>query len=270
MLGLRVGRRKDALLLRWLASSVGLCVWLWSLAVHGQDRFEVQVYDSQTAGTLNPGLETHWNFSARGTQEPATEGELPTHHVTRLTFEPHLGLSELTELGAYFQTAQQPGGAYEFAGLKLRFKIRYPRKLDGFLGLAVNFELSGVPSKYEANVWGGEVRPIADVRWHRLYAAINPILSLDFKGSYAGRPQLEPAAKVGIDAVPASLQLGAEYYGGLGPVTGLFAVADQTHNVFGVIDFTSSYVDINFGIGYGLAAGDRWIVKSIIGFHPKP
>src|SRR5262245_41204548 len=122
-----------------------------------QDRFEIQVYDSETAPPLSPGLEVHTNYSLRGRLDPTSEGELPTNHVARITFEPHLGLNQFSELGAYFQTALQPSGAYDYAGVKLRFKMRYLHKLWDLVGLAVNFELSWIPPAYEPSRWGSEV-----------------------------------------------------------------------------------------------------------------
>ena len=242
---------------------------LWAASSRAQDRFEIQVYDSQTAPPLSPGMEVHTNYSAQGTLQQTSEGERPTNHVARITFEPHLGLNAFSELGSYFQTALQPSGAYDFAGVKLRFKMRYLHKLWDLVGLAANFEISWVPPGYEANKWGSEIRPIADIHWRRLYASINPIFSIDFKGKDAGLPQLQPAAKIGVDTFP-GLQIGAEYYAGLGPITAPLPGTEQSHTLFGAIDFTSSYIDLNFGVGYGFAAADRWVVKSILGIHPKP
>src|SRR6266851_2159545 len=217
-----------------------------------QDRFEIQVYDSETAPPLSPGLEVHTNYSAEGTLDRTSEGELPTNHVARITFEPHLGLNEFSELG-----------------VKLRFKMRYLHKLWDLVGLAVNFEVSRVPRAYESTQWGSEVRPIADIHWRWLYASVNPIFSIEFKGKDAGLPQLQPAAKVGINTLP-GLQIGAEYYAGFGPLTAPLAGPEQRHTLYGAIDFTSSYVDLNLGVGHGFAASDRWVIKSILAIHPKP
>lgn len=234
-----------------------------------QDRFEIQVYDSETAPPLTPGLEVHTNYSARGTLDRTSEGELPTNHVARITFEPHLGLTDFSEVGAYFQTALQPSGAYDYAGVKLRFKMRYLHKLWDLVGLAVNFELSWVPPAYEPNRWGSEVRPIADIHWRWLYVSVNPIFSIDFKGKDAGLPQLQPAAKVAIDVLK-GLQIGAEYYSGFGPINAPLPAPEQSHTLYGAIDFTSSYVDLNLAAGPGFGAADRWVIKSILTIHPKP
>jgi hypothetical protein len=80
---------------------------------------------------------------------------------------------------------------------------------------------------------------------------------------------LHPAAKVAITTLQA-LQIGAEYYADFGPITAPLPGPEQRHTLYGAIDFTSSYVDLNLGVGHGFAASDRWVIKSILGFHPKP
>jgi hypothetical protein len=235
-----------------------------------QDRFEIQVYDSETAPKGGTGIEMHVNFVASGTQTVAPDGELPTNHVTHVTFEPHLGLASWCELGGYFQTAISPDGSISYAGFKLRYKIRVPHRLaHQLIGLAMNFELSWVPSTYEANVYGSEVRPILDLKWRRLYFAINPILSIDLGGALAGQPQLQPAAKFTVSIVP-MLAMGVEYYAAFGPINQPFGLAEQSHRLLGVLDITHKLTEkmnfeLNIGAGYTFGAGDPWVAKMIVG-----
>jgi hypothetical protein len=254
----------------WRAA-LGLLVAVFPFASSAQDKFEIQVYDSQTAPPLVPRVELHLNYDQSGTRQASEGGELPTDHVARYTLEPQMGLAEWCELGAYFQTALRPEGAFDFAGVKLRFKARMLHPLWDLVGVALNTEISFVPRAYEANRWGSELRPILDVRLGAFYASVNPILSIDLKGALAGRPQLQPAAKASFDLLP-GLALGAEYYAGLGPVDGLLPASDQTHLLFGALDWTASVVDLNLGVGYGLGAGEQWVTKAIVGVqweHPE-
>ena len=241
-----------------LATFAAVCL-AFSLRSKGlaQDRFEIQVYDSQTAPPGQVGLELHANAVARGSREPLGP-ELPTQGVVHLTFEPHLGLLSWCEVGAYLQTAQRPDGQFDAAGAKLRFKARAPTRYGGF-GFAVNAELSDVPQRYEANQLGAELRPIADFAAGPWYAAVNPILGLDLKGAQAFQPQFEPAVKVGFQLDPALL-LGAEYYGAFSSAA--------SHLVYGAFDFTSRWIDLNAGVGYGFAGPERWVLKAILGIHP--
>src|SRR5262245_1231402 len=234
-----------------------------------QDRFEIQVYDSQTAPPMGMGLELHINYDAKGATRPSDDGELPTDRVSRYTLEPHLGLTEWCELGAYFQTALRPEGRFDYAGVKLRFKARLLRRLANLIGLAVNTEISAIPRAYEASRFGSEVRPIADLRYGLLYVSFNPILSIDFAGPLAGHPQLEPATKLSMDVVE-GLALGVEHYAGLGPIDGLLPLSEQTHFLYAAIDWTHSMVELNLGVGRGFAQADPWMMKAIVSLQWEP
>ena len=249
----------------WRAG-VGLLALTFPLASSAQDKFEIQVYDSQIDPILEPRVELHLNYDQSGTRQSSPDGELPTDHVAHYTLEPQTGLADWCEIGGYFQTALRPDGTFDFAGVKLRFKARIVRPLWDVVGLALNVELSMVPREYEANKWGSELRPIIDVRLGRFYAAVNPIVSIDLAGDLAGHPQLQPAAKVSFEVLP-GFALGGEYYAGLGPVDRLLPSADQTHLLFGALDWSSSIVDLNLGVGYGLGAGEQWVIKTIVGIQ---
>ena len=231
-----------------------------------QDAFEIQVYDSEIADPGDVGVEVHLNYVAVGEGAMSSSGELPSDHVTHLTLEPHVGLARWCEAGAYFQTALRPDGSFDYAGVKLRLKTRVPRKLArGLVGLALNFEISAVPRTYEATGLGGELRPIVDVAWKRLYASVNPILGFDFFGGDAGHPQLEPAATVLI-SVMEGWAMGVEYYGALGPIDHPLPASEEVHRLFVVTTLSHKWFGIHVGGGYGFAAGDKWIAKAILSF----
>jgi len=233
-----------------------------------QDNFEIQVYDSETAGPWHVGLETHLIYIATGTTASSPDGQSPTEHQFHLTFEPHVGIGTWVELGMYLQTALVPDNGFEYAGVKLRCKLRLDEKLAGHIGLAINFEISSVPRRFEPNVWGSEIRPIIDGRWGLFYASINPIIDIDLNGINAGLPQFQPAAKVAFNIIN-SLALGAEYYGAFGPITKTLPLSESTNRLFVAVDFVSDYFDLNFGVGYGFTGSEQWLVKAILGFHGK-
>jgi hypothetical protein len=233
-----------------------------------QDNFEIQVYDSETAGPWQVGLETHLIYIAIGTTVASPDGEAPTNHQFHLTFEPHVGIGTWVELGMYLQTAVRPDAGFEYAGVKLRCKLRLDEKLAGHIGLAINFEISNVPRQFEPNVWGSEIRPIVDGRWGIVYASVNPIFDIDLSGPNAGLPQFEPAAKLSFDVIH-SLALGLEYYGAFGPITHTLPISEATNRLFAALDFSSDYFDLNFGVGYGFTGPDQWLAKAILGFHGK-
>src|SRR5690349_15975047 len=214
------------------AIGLGLALMATATTARAQDRFEIQVYDADTAPPAGVGVETHVNHTAAGTTQAAPDGEAATEHQTHLTFEPHVGVAGWCELGAYFQFEFDADGTARWAGFKGRLKARLPRRyVHELLGLALNVELSVIPARFEPNVLGSELRPIIDVRWRWLYASLNPIVGFDLMGVQAGRPQLEPAAKVAFTAVE-GLAFGLEYYSALGPVTEFYPVTQQTHRLF--------------------------------------
>jgi hypothetical protein len=241
-----------------------LVLLLCAAAARAQDPFEIQVYEAETAPPLTPGLETHLNTFLRGTREASAAGELATRHVTHATLEPHLGVTEWLEVGAYLQSALRPDGSYDYAGTKLRMKGRLLEPAFGWLHLALNGELSWIPATYEAARWGGELRPILETRAGRLGLWLNPIVSFAFSEGF--HPELEPCAKASW-ALTDALSLGAEYYAGLGPIDGLLPLDEQVHRGFGVVDLALRWFDLNFGVGGGTGP-DSFIVKAIVGVHP--
>ena len=210
-------------------------VLLLPAVARAQDAFEIQVYDAETAPKGQSGFELHIN----------TGGD----HFTHFTLEPHVGLLSWLEAGAYFQTALRPDGVFDYAGVKLRLKARTPRRLARLIGLGLNVEISSVPRPYE-NGFGGEVRPIIDLEWRRLYISVNPILSFDFEGNI----DFEPAAKLSLKVIPA-LAVGAEYYG---------AVSAGVNRILGVIDAEYGRIGLNLGAGYSFGP-NTWLVKAIVG-----
>jgi len=134
------------------------------------------------------------------------------------------------------------------------------------IGLAINGEVSAVPARFEPEVWGGEIRPIIDLTVGRLYAAVNPILSVELQGNVAGHPQLEPAAKVAVKLAP-EFALGVEAYGAFGPVDDLGS--EHASRLLGVVDLTGGWCDLNLGGGYGWGSADHVVAKLIVGIHPR-
>ena len=247
---------------------IALPILLASLAAAAQDRFVIQVYDSEVAEPGHFGLELHTNYVLRGSRETSLEGELPTEHVLHATLEPHLGVFGWGELGGYLQSALRPDGSFDYAGAKLRFKAKWPEKFFGErLGLSLNVELSRVPAAYEPNIWATEIRPALDLRVGQLYGSVNPIIATDLQGALAGRPQFEPAFKLAFFVRP-EISVGGEYYAAFGPFNGFLPAALQNHRLYAALDFDSDYFDLNLGVGRGFGTAEPWEAKAIFGIRP--
>lgn len=231
-------------------------------AARAQDRFEIQVYDAETATPGEIGLETHLNSVLTGRRTTSPEGEAPTHRVFHATLEPHLGVTDFMELGMYLQSAVRPGFGYDWAGFKLRAKVRAPT--SGWLKLGLNGEVSFIPKRFEAAGTGGELRPIAEGAFGPLTLGVNPIVGFTFdNGVHA---DLEPCARALMRLAP-WLSAGAEYYSSLGPIDGLLPASEQVHRVFGVVELYSGHLDVNFGIGGG-TGDDSFLAKAILTVRP--
>jgi hypothetical protein len=237
---------------------------LCATAAGAQDAFEIQVYDVSTAPALTPGVELHVNGVLQGSEQRSPAGELPTNHVVHATLEPHLGLTDWLEAGAYLQSALRPDGTYDYAGTKLRMKARLLEPAFGWLYLALNGELSWIPPEYEAARRGGELRPILEAHSGRLGLWLNPIVSFELRGGF--HPELAPCAKAAW-SVSEAVSLGVEYYSVLGRIEGLSPVSEQVHRAFGVIDLATRWLGLNLGVGGGSGA-DSFIVKAILEVHP--
>jgi hypothetical protein len=238
------------LLISLLNISVVLALLLGAAPARAQDAFEIQVYDAETAEPGHAGFELHLNASSA--------------RVSHYTLEPHVGLLPWLEAGAYFQTFLDESGRFHYGGVKLRGKVRVPRRLAGVVGLALNVEVAALPRGVEESRVGFELRPIVDLRWRRLYVSVNPIVGLGVEGPEAGHPSLEPCATITVFIIEA-LNVGLEYYSALGAVDNIAPARDQVHRLFGVFNVDYRNITLNFGVGYGFAAGDRVIGKAIVG-----
>ena len=252
---------------RWLPLFV-----LFAAPSLAQDAFEIQVYNSETAAPGQMGAELHLNHFVVGST--AFEGvERPTNHATHLTIEPHVGIADWCEAGAYISTAFRGDGTFDYAGIKVRFKARLPHKLWGVVGLSLNQELSATRADYEAGQFAWEIRPIIDVDWKRLYVAANPIIAVPLGGALKGQPEFEPGLKVAVRLLP-FLAVGAEYYAALGPIAHPALPADQVHRLFGALDLDWRWgrelFEVNLGVGYGFTGREKWIAKLIVAVDLEP
>jgi hypothetical protein len=227
------------------------------------DPFEIQVYD----GTANPpgvaGLEVHINGVPDGLSS-APPPELPPDGQLHLTFEPSLGMTPFWELGGYFQTALQPDGQFDFAGVKARTKFVTPPDWRPHLRLGCNFEVSYLPAKFEASRWGGEIRPIIAWENRRWLFAANPIVDVTLTG---GRPTFEPAAEATI-RVGRFASVGFEYYAATGPIGAPLPWHEQQQYLYEVMNlFVVRDLELNFGVGEGLTpASNALTLKAIVGY----
>jgi hypothetical protein len=249
---------------------LGLAAGLSPGSARAVDPFEIQVYDGTANQRGGAGLELHVNYWATG-HGGAQPPELPLRGQLHATFEPSYGVTSFWELGGYLQTALRSDGGYDYAGIKLRSKFVTPPGWDEHWRLGVNLELSLLPTAYDANRWGTEIRPIVAWESKDWLFALNPILDQALAGPDASDgPSFEPAFKGARKAGPVAL--GIEYYADFGPLSSPMPWRAQEQYLYEVLDLLSlPQFELNAGVGEGLTAASAGIiVKAIFGYTLDP
>jgi hypothetical protein len=235
--------------------------------VHAQDSFEIQVYEYATVPRGKWNLETHFNYTARGTKE--LEGQVaPTEHQSHLTFELTRGITDYFELAGYLVLARRAGQHPDFAGWRLRPRVRLPESWRLPVLLSLSLEVGFPRDAYEAADATLEVRPIIERKFGPIAVDLNPVLGRSLKGpgSDAGW-DFEPGARIAA-ALDPKVELSLEYYGAFGPVQNFLPAAEQVHQFFGGGDLQlSENVVLNLGVGIGAtSAGNRTVLKARLGW----
>jgi hypothetical protein len=232
------------------------------------DPFEIQVYDGTANPPGVPGLELHLNDWATGHRD-ATPPELPLHGQLHATLEPSFGVLPWWELGGYLQTSlRTDDGTYDYGGVKLRSKFVMPARKEQHWRFGVNLELSLLPSTYDHDRWGTEIRPIVAWQSEEWLFALNPILDQPLAGSDASQgPSFEPALKVARTVGPVAL--GFEYYASFGPLSAPLPWRQQEHYLYEAVDLLSvERFELDAAIGEGLTPESAGIVvKVILGYE---
>jgi len=228
-----------------------------------QDPFEIAVYGAETAPRKVWELETHMSYIARGTT--AFEGPVaPSEHQFHLALELTRGITDHWEVTAYLLSAYRPGPGVEYAGWRVRSRVRAPEswRLPVDLGIAAELEFS--PAAYDETTTGLEIRPILEKRIGRVQLQLNPVIERALTTtSGEGEWEVEPSGRVGI-AVSKRVALSVEYYG----KTGLFGSAlpgsQQVHQFYPGVDLRlGDDIELNMSVGFvTTSSGNRLVLKS--------
>jgi hypothetical protein len=240
-------------------------VWSLPALAAAQDPFEIEVYGSETTPRATWELETHLNYTAVGTT--AYDGSVaPTQHQAHLAVELTRGLTDHWEVTAYLLAAHRPGPGVEYAGWRLRSRIRLPESWRLPVDVGVATELEVTAAAYDENAAGLEIRPILAKRIGRVEVDVNPVVERGLRGrdaSSAGGWEFEPSARVGV-TVSKVVGLGVEYYGKTSLLGSAVPSIEQVHQFYPSVDLNlgGDFV-ANLGVGFGTtSAGNRLVFKS--------
>jgi hypothetical protein len=234
--------------------------------LRGQDNYEIQVYPGDTLEPRSTMVEFHTNFIVQGTKT-IENGVLPTNHALHETIEITQGWNDWFETGFYIFTSANPGFGWGWVGDHIRPRVAIPEKWHWPVGLSLSNEIGYQRRQYSEDTWTWEMRPIIDKKLGRWYLSFNPTIDKSLHGENVNLGwEFSPNAKVSYD-FSKKIAGGLEYYGSLGPIGNLDAIADQQQQIFPSIDLNvSPEWELNFGVGWGLTRStDHLIVKGIIG-----
>ncbi len=236
------------------------------LNAHAQANYEIQVYGSETIPKGVTMIEVHSNFTIKGSKR-TDDGTLPTNHAFHETLEITHGVNEWFEIGFYVFTSARNGNGWHWVGSHIRPRVRAPEKWHLPVGLSLSGEIGYQRSKYSANTWSLELRPIIDKQMGKWYVSFNPTLERALKGPDVKRGfEFSPNFKVSYDFTK-KISGGLEYYGAVGPITGFDPLREQEHQFIPAIDLNlSPKWEFNCGVGVGVTHNtDHLLVKMIVG-----
>jgi hypothetical protein len=239
---------------------------LLTARLHAQDPFELEVFTPRIASPGEWELGVNTNYVAQGST--AFDGPFaPTDRQSRVSIELGHGLSPLVEVAAYALVAKQEGQGVDWAGWRLRTRVRAP---DGWrlpVQLGVNIEIEGTNILYGEHKHALEIAPI--VSWTRgpLALTFDAPFARGLDGTGKEEFEFEPkmSANLGLGRV---ITLTTEYYnspedaGGTGP--------EQARRQMLIPGATFLFGDDfhwNVGVGFGLSrTTDDLVLKTGVEF----
>src|SRR5438552_1127022 len=243
-----------------------VCLLLPTVRLAAQDPFEIVVYPATTAARGEWELETHLNYTARGTT--AFDGTVaPSQKQTHLTFELTHGITANWEASAYVLTAYRPGVGAEYAGWRLRTRVHAPGRWKLPLDLGFSAELEAPQPAYGGASPTVELTPILEKRFGNARLGLNANFERDLGEGEAGGTEegweFEPSALVAY-RVSSVVTARLEYHGAFGEVTTPLAGAAQVHQFFPGVDLRlGDATTLGWSLGLGTTAvGNRLVFAS--------
>jgi len=226
---------------------------------------EIQVCD---AGLAQPGvfnLTWHNNFTPKGNAVPGFPGAVVADQSFNGVTEWAYGVTRWLEAGLYLPLYTHDRNlGFGYDGFKLRALVAVPGADDRKFVYGLGFELSFNATRWDATRMTSEFRPIVGWHFDNVDLIVNPILDTAYDGveNLVFAPSMRLAYSVNDKT-----QLAVEEYAEYGPVNGFLPAAEQSHQIYAVLNRTIKKVDIETGIGFGLTdASDRVTIKFMFAY----
>src|SRR5262245_18322698 len=231
-----------------------------------QDPFEIVVYPAATLARGEWELETHLNYTARGTT--TFDGTVaPTEHQTHLSFELSHGITSWWEGSAYFLSAYRPGLGAQYAGWRLRSRVSAPAHWNLTVELGFGAEIEAPQPAYGGASQTLALSPILAKRFGTMRLGLNSNLERDIgAGEARGTEQeweFEPSA-VAAYRLSSVVTARVEYHGALGEKAGPLAASTAVHHIFPGVDLDlGKEIALGLSVGFGTtSAGNRLVFAS--------
>src|ERR1700690_1328333 len=249
--------------MRIIPRLVGAAILMLGLARAWAQTDEIQVYDAAIAPTGTFNLTVHNNFTPSGSEVPAFPGGIVPDKSLNGAAEWAYGVAPWFEAGLYlplYSITRNQGVVYN--GFKLRALFVTPEGDKGDFFYGVNFEFSFNTAHWDQRTYTSEIRPIVGAHVGRFDFIFNPIVDNSWNG--AANLEFVPETRVAM-AITQKYKIALEEYDDFGRVSHFLPASKQTHQLFGVLDVNTKWLNIETGVGRGLtSATDRWVLKLIL------
>jgi len=224
---------------------------------------EIQVYNAQIAAPGVFNLTLHDNYTPDGLKTPAFKGAIVSNGSLNGVPEWAYGVTNWFEAGLYLPLYSFPqGGGPQLDGFKLRALFVEPDAAKQSFFYGVNFEFSFNSKHWNADPYTQEIRPILGWRIGKVDLIVNPILDNSWKG--VSRLDFAPETRVDYN-ITDKWAVAAEEYDDFGQIRRFSPSAQQTHQLFAVLDYNGLPVSVETGVGFGLnSATDHLTLKLIL------
>jgi len=253
----------------WVSVCLGMCVFAAVLGTPSRafaQGDEIQVYDASLASKGVFNLTWHNNFTPKGIKTPSVPGGVTADKSFNGVTEWAFGVSNWFEAGLYLPLyTHDKDLGFGIDGFKLRGLVATPNGNDRTVAVGFGMELSYNAKRWDSTRVTSEFRPI--IAWHvnpKFDVIVNPILDTAYDGF--SNLVFAPSARLAYN--PSDVwAVALESYSDFGALKGFEAAADQSHQLFAVLDHTTkSGFEIEFGAGVGLTnAADKYTLKLIVG-----
>ncbi len=224
---------------------------------------EIQVYNAEIAAPGVFNLTLHNNYTPDGLKTPAFPGAVVSNQSLNGAPEWAYGVAPWMEAGLYLPLYSLPEkGGVQLDGFKLRALFVEPDAAKQSFFYGVNFEFSFNSKHWEPYTYTSEIRPIVGWRFGKVDLIINPILDNTWTG--VSKLTFAPETRLAYN-FSETWAVAAEEYDEFGPLRRFYQGGQQSHELFGVVDFNGKPVNVEVGAGFGLTSStDHFTLKLIL------